>query len=53
MTFSVEEDETTDPSQIGLLGAVTVVTEADAIADLIEQAWLLWHDVSPILGFDV
>lgn len=50
MTFFVEEDETTNPSQMGLLGADTVMAETDAIADLIEQARLLCNEVPPTHG---
>jgi len=41
MSFGVKEDETLDPSDIGLLGAEAVVLCSQGDADAVEQAGLL------------
>jgi len=41
MTLIVEEDESANPADIGLLGAKAVMTDSDCVFDPIQQAWLL------------
>lgn len=37
MAFVVKEDESLDPSDVGLLRHVTIVARANRLADLIEE----------------
>ena len=37
MALPVEQDETLDPIDVGLLGAQTIMLEANPVADAIEQ----------------
>lgn len=47
MTLLMEEDEATDPVDVGFFGADAVVHGADAFADLVKQLGLgLWHGAS-------
>ncbi|MDZ7828685.1 MAG: hypothetical protein U5K33_04065 [Halofilum sp. (in: g-proteobacteria)] len=43
----MEQDESPNPVDVDLLGADAVVTEADALPDLVEQAGFAVHDVLP------
>ena len=43
VAFVVEEDESFDPSDIGIFSFDAVVPCADRLADLIEESGLLWR----------
>ena len=45
MSFFMEEDESTDPIEVGLLGAIGVVLEAEGFGQLVKE--FFWHGKIP------